>query len=197
MWKLTPWISIFWKLRSRMIDFCNFYFGKFFITWEINFWNNWVYSRSILSILIDNIMNKTDLTITYEIMFLSSCINLALVLLLWIKGSFRGFKIFLLCNLSNRVKIRNLDKQVGTYHNWNRTCQDKKNTISNDPYPSQAKVPILKKVKNRKGICNAILQIHYGSLIAVKYRCLILKIWLYSLLWSTQNFTPLQDIVVK
>ena len=82
-------------------------------------------------------MNKTDLTITYEIMFVSSCISLALVLIFWIKG--------LQSNLLNGVKIRNLDKQVGTYHNWNRTCQDKKNTISNDPYPSQAKVPILKK----------------------------------------------------
>ena len=70
----------------------------------------------------------------------------------------QGFlKIFSLCNLLNGVKIRNLDKQVGTYHNWNRTCQDKKNTISNDPHPSQAKVPILKKkqtteIKNRIGM---------------------------------------------
>ena len=46
MWKLTPRISIFWKLSSRLIGLCNFYFAKFLIIWEINFSNGRVYSRS-------------------------------------------------------------------------------------------------------------------------------------------------------
>ena len=46
VWKLTPRISIFWKLSSRLIGLCNFYFAKFLIIWEINFSNGRVYSRS-------------------------------------------------------------------------------------------------------------------------------------------------------
>ena len=43
---MSPQISIFWKLSSRLIGLCNFYFAKFLIIWEINFSNGRVYSRS-------------------------------------------------------------------------------------------------------------------------------------------------------
>ena len=46
MRKLTPRISIFWKLSSRLIGLCNFYFAKFLIIWQINYSNGRVYSRS-------------------------------------------------------------------------------------------------------------------------------------------------------
>ena len=42
---MTPRISIFGELSSRLIDPCNFYFAKFFINSEIYFSNGRVYSR--------------------------------------------------------------------------------------------------------------------------------------------------------
>ena len=62
MWKLTPRMSIFWKLSSRLIGLCNFYFAKLLIIWEINFSHGRVYSRSnTLSSLLFIIMFLVEL----------------------------------------------------------------------------------------------------------------------------------------
>ena len=46
--KLTPRISSFWKLSSRWIGLCNFYFAKFLMIWEINYSNGRVYIADLI-----------------------------------------------------------------------------------------------------------------------------------------------------